>query len=324
MSFKKAVKNRVKLKLAITGPSGSGKTYSALMLAKGIGCRIALMDTENKSASLYANKFEFDSDEISPPYTMLKYQEGMKSAVTGGYDVLVMDSITHAWAGEGGLLDKKATMDATGSNSFNNWKKITPEQERFVAQMLYSDIHLIATMRSKQEYILVEGQNSSGKTVQMPKKVGMAPIQREGVEYEFTVVFDLDTNHMATVSKDRTGLFDGLPPFRITEETGKTILNWLNDGEVVPIEDPKPETAKVEEKSTPTPPLSSNDRKDVMYFMNSLKEDEKAMAAVMIKAAFRDCKTTKDVMAAMKSLKQDEKAMAAEWYNERMQELTGV
>lgn len=220
--FKKAQRTQAKLKLALTGPSGAGKTYSALRLAKGMGKRIAVVDTENGSASLYADRFEFDTLTIAPPYEVRKYNEAIRAAVAAGYDVLIIDSLTHAWAGEGGLLAKKESLDARGGNSFTNWASITKEHEAFKGLLLNSDIHIIGTMRSKQEY-LVE-QNERGKSV--PKKVGLAPIQRDGMEYEFTTVFDVAINHEAQVSKDRTSLFDG-KVFQITEETGIALMKWL-------------------------------------------------------------------------------------------------
>lgn len=228
--FQKATRKQAKLKLAVTGPSGSGKTYSALMLAKGIGGKIALIDTENKSASLYADSKgmpEFDTLDLGPPYTTIKYLDAMNAAVKAGYDVLIIDSGTHQWAGDGGILSRKEKLDQKpGSNSYTNWGQLTPEQEGFKASILQAPIHMIMTLRSKQDYVLEK--NEKGKSV--PVKVGMAPIQRDGLEYEFSTVFDADMSHNVTVSKDRSGLFDG-QYFRITEETGKTLGKWLSSGD---------------------------------------------------------------------------------------------
>jgi len=223
--FKKAEKKKSKLRLGITGPSGSGKTYSALRLASGLSSKIAVIDTEKGSASLYADNFNFDVLELAPPYSPERYIEAMNDAVKEGYELIIMDSISHAWAGEGGLLNKKEQLDARGGNSFSNWAKMTPIQEKFVAALINCPAHLIVTMRSKQEYIL--GENEKGK--QAPKKVGLAPIQREGFEYELTTVFDVGMAHTCETSKDRTGLFtDKL--FQITEETGIILKNWLESG----------------------------------------------------------------------------------------------
>lgn len=221
--FKKAERKQAKLKIALTGPSGSGKTYSALTLAKAIGKKIAVVDTENESASLYSDRFEFDTAVMSSPYLVSKYTAAIKEAEKNGYDVLVIDSITHAWAGEGGLLSKKEALDARGGNSYTNWSSVSKEHEQFKSALVNANIHLICTMRSKQDYVMLE--NDKGKMA--PKKVGMAPIQRDGMEYEFTTVFDIGMDHVAATSKDRTGLFDGLLE-PISERTGKSLVDWLN------------------------------------------------------------------------------------------------
>lgn len=246
--FKKAERKQIKLKIGITGPSGSGKTMSALRLTRGLvgpKGKIAFGDTENGSASLYSDKFDFDVVEIKPPYTVDKFISVVDSALKAGYDALVLDSISHQWKGEGGILNKKEQMDARGGNSFTNWGKLTPEQEKFLASILHSNIHIISTLRSKQEYIVE--QNDKGK--QAPRKVGLAPIQREGMEYEFTTVFDVAMNHEAETSKDRTGLFTD-KVFQITEKTGEELAAWISSGKFVEAApDPKPATQQT--KGTP-------------------------------------------------------------------------
>lgn len=229
-AFKKAERKQAKLKLAITGPSGSGKTYSALRLATGLGGKIAVIDTENGSASLYSDRFDFDVLTLDAPYENQKYLTAIADAVKAGYDILIIDSLSHQWAGEGGLLNKKEQLDArSGSNSYANWAKMTPEHEKLKSAILHSDIHVIGTMRSKQDYVLET--NDKGK--QAPKKVGLAPVQRDGMEYEFTTCFDVAMNHEAVASKDRTSLFvDKI--FQITEETGKTLKTWLLQGKETP------------------------------------------------------------------------------------------
>lgn len=229
-TFKKAQRIQAKLKIMISGPSGGGKTYSALRLASGLGKKIAVIDTENGSASLYAKNFEFDVLEIQPPYTIQKYTQALQAADKEGYEVVIVDSTTHAWAGDGGLLSKKEALDARGGNSFTNWAGISKEHTQFVAALLHSPFHLIATVRSKQEYVIE--QNDKGKSA--PRKVGLAPIQRDGLEYEFTTVFDVAMDHNAQASKDRTGLFDG-HVFQISEKTGHLFTDWLNGGEVAPV-----------------------------------------------------------------------------------------
>ncbi len=230
--FKKASRKNVKLKLAFTGPSGSGKTYSALLLATGITTvdKIAVIDTENGSASLYSNRFldangePFSTVNLSPPYTTARYIEAIDAAISAGFEVLILDSISHAWQGEGSILDRKTSHDARNptANSYTSWAQFTKEQEAFVSKILNAPIHLFTTMRSKQDYVL--SANEKGKMT--PKKVGLAPIQRDGMEYEFTTVFDISMNHEATTSKDRTELFDG-QYFKITQETGKKLIEWV-------------------------------------------------------------------------------------------------
>lgn len=226
LAFKKATRQQVKLKLAITGPSGSGKTWGALELARGLGKRVAVIDTENGSASLYADRFEFDVIEMHAPFTTAKYIDALNAAVADGYDVVVIDSISHEWAAEGGILDRKTQKDLRGGNQFTNWAEPSAEHEKFKSQLMQSPIHVLATMRSKSEYVLET--NDKGK--QVPRKVGMAPIQRDGMEYEFSVVFDLGLNHEAQVTKDRTSLFDGRH-FKLSPEIGKEIHAWMMKGE---------------------------------------------------------------------------------------------
>ncbi len=229
VSFKKAERKAVKLKLAVTGPSGSGKTFSALRLATGLGGKVAVIDTENESSSLYSDRFEFDVLNLEPPYTCAKYIEAINAAVNAGYTTLIVDSITHAWAGEGGILERKGQKDAKGGNSYTNWAGFTREQNQLMAAILHSDINLVATMRSKQAHEIQRDEKGKNRVV----KLGLKPEQRDGVEYEFTVVFDVAIDHEAEVSKDRTGLFVD-KVFQITEETGSILLNWVNSGKPLP------------------------------------------------------------------------------------------
>jgi hypothetical protein len=160
--------------------------------------------------------------------------------------VLVIDSISHEWVGSGSLLEKKETLDSRpGSNHFANWAPISKEHEQFKSALLNANIHMVCTMRSKQGYVL--SANERGK--QTPEKVGMEPIQREGMEYEFTTVFDIDMTHQVTVSKDRTSLFDG-KRFKITEDTGKEILAWLSQA--------RPELPSESGIPAPTPPANGS------------------------------------------------------------------
>ena len=235
MAFKKAERRKAKLRLALCGPSGSGKTYSALKIAAGIGGKIALLDTENGSGSLYSNLCDYDTDEIKPPFTVEKYINSIKEAEAAGYNVLIVDSLTHAWAGQGGLLEEvdKRAARSSSHNSYAAWRDVTPMHNKLVDTILQSNLHIIVTMRSKTAYELEKDER--GKVA--PVKKGMAPIQRDGLEYEFTVVLDLDNKkHVAEAGKDRTGLFDGKIDVP-TEETGKMLREWLETGvDVQPVQ----------------------------------------------------------------------------------------
>ena len=227
IQFKKAVKDVIKVKLAVCGVSNSGKTYSALRLAKGlVGAegKIAFVDTEHNSACLYASLFDFDVVNMNPPYHPLKFTQSIDAAINQSYDVVILDSISPEWAGDGGVLDIKGSLDERGGNQFSNWRKPTELHNKFIDKILSAPIHIICCMRSKQDYMMI--QDSKGKTV--PKKVGLAPIQREGIEYEFSLVFDIALNHRAKVEKDRTQVFKDIEEdFLITEDTGKLIRDWL-------------------------------------------------------------------------------------------------
>jgi hypothetical protein len=242
-AFQKAERKMAKLRLALAGPAGSGKTMSALRVAKGmaqeLGLRIGVIDTEKRSSELYAGKnvkgtllpdgwaLDFDVLPFNPPYLPKKYIQGINVAEQEGIGILIIDSISHEWFGEGGVLEMVDSFMAAdkNKNSFAAWKKVTPEHTRFVEAILQSSCHIIATMRSKVAYEVVKDERSGRNR---PEKVGMAPIQREGIDFEFTTVLDLSIEgHVAIASKDRTGLFDGTPRV-LTEETGVEIIRWLN------------------------------------------------------------------------------------------------
>ncbi|MBY4947040.1 ATP-binding protein [Cupriavidus respiraculi] len=239
MAFAKAVRKKAKLRLALTGPSGSGKTLGALMIAKGIGGRIACIDTEHGSASLYSDVVDFDVMELAPPYTPERYIAAIKEAENAGYDVLIIDSTTHEWSGSGGVLelvDQVASAKFRG-NSWSAWNELTPRHRAFIDAMLQSRMHIIATGRSKTETAQIE-ENGRKKVA----KLGMKTEQRDGFEYEFTVVLDIvHDGHYAVASKDRTGLFRG-DAKPISEDTGKALVGWLESGAEVkePTHEPQP------------------------------------------------------------------------------------
>jgi hypothetical protein len=226
--FRRAERKKAKLRLGITGPAGSGKTMGALLIAGGLvnsdWSKVGIVDTENGSGDLYVHSKasgseigEYNIMSLEPPFEATKFTSAIKMAEDAGLEVVILDSITHAWAGEGGFLDKQGKIADKSGNSWTAWRTVTPEHNRFIDAMLQSKIHVIATMRSKTEHVYEGGK---------VKKLGMAPVAREGMEYEFSVVFDMDQGHNATPTKDRTSLFDG-KIFRPTPDTGKMLLKWL-------------------------------------------------------------------------------------------------
>ncbi len=229
MKFGKATRKKAKLRLALQGPSGSGKTYGALLIAKGLGGKIAVIDTERGSASLYSNLVDFDVLELDPPYTPERFIEAMREAAQAGYETLIIDSITHEWNGVGGCLemvDDIARAKFRG-NSWSAWNEVTPRHRAFIDSMLRAPMHIIATMRSKTETAQTEGPNGKKQVV----KLGMKAEQRDGFEFEFTTVLDIvHDGHFAVPSKDRTRLFADRDPHCITPETGVMLMKWLESG----------------------------------------------------------------------------------------------
>jgi len=246
MKFAKAQKHQVKLKLAFVGPAGSGKTYSALSvgcsLAKLVGTQVAVIDTERGSASLYADVFDFDVLELES-FSPLAYVEAIKTAEREGYGVIIVDSLSHAWTGRDGALEQvdRAAKREQG-NSFSAWRHVTPHHNAMVDALVSSTSHLIATMRVKTEYVLET--NSKGK--QVPRKVGLAPIQRDGLEYEFSVVGDLDIDNGFTVTKTRCSILAGQYIERPGAKIAEQLITWLRSGapesERPPAQGPSAET----------------------------------------------------------------------------------
>lgn len=228
--FKKAVKHEAKLRLAIAGPSGSGKTYTALTLAADLanGGRVAMVDTEHGSASKYADLFSFDTLALGPPYHPSRFVELIVQAAEAGYSVLVLDSLSHAWTGTGGLLeivDQIAARLKT-SNTFMAWKDATPIQNQLVEAILAAPLHVIGTMRSKAAYV-VDQVDKGGRSYAVPRKIGMAPIQRDGLEYEFDVFLDMDVENNAIVSKTRCPALTGLVFNRPNSDLSSILIDWL-------------------------------------------------------------------------------------------------
>lgn len=251
-----AQRSAAKLKLAIAGPSGSGKTMSSLLLGYGllkaehpgwndkqIWGKVCVIDTENRSASLYSGVQMagvtiggYQTIDFQPPFEAKSYIEAIEVAENAGMEVIIIDSLTHAWTGVGGALDKQGKIAERSGNSWTAWRTVTPEHNKLVDKMLQSDTHIIANMRAKQEY---SQEIENGKKV--VKAVGMGIQMRDGVEYEFTTCFMLGYDHTANATKDRTGMFDG-QYFVITPDTGRKFAEWLKgDGTITEPEKPKPQ-----------------------------------------------------------------------------------
>jgi hypothetical protein len=225
VQFQKAVKAKRKLRLLIAGPSGSGKTYGALTLAeefaKRRGSRIAFIDTEHGKSTLYSDRFDYDILEMAEPFTPERYLEAMKGAVDAGYKVVVVDSLSHEWIGTGGLLDIQSNL----GGRFQDWKSITPRHRKFLESLISLDADLIATGRSKTDYTM--GEDGRGKLE--VKKVGTKLEQREGMEFEFDIVFKANMQHISEIETDHTNLFPNFAE-RLSKETAERILDWLEAG----------------------------------------------------------------------------------------------
>ena len=224
LAFKKATKHAAKLRLALIGVSGSGKTYSALAVASALGGRIAVIDTERGSASKYADRFAFDVLELES-FGPRAYVEAIAAAQVAGYDIIVVDSLSHAWMGKDGALEQvdRATERSQSHNSYFAWRDVTPQHNALVDALVQAKAHVIVTMRAKTEYVI----DTDKKGNKVPRKLGLAPIQRDGLEYEFDVVGEMTLEHKLVVSKTRcpdlaTAIID-LPGAQLAG----TLLGWL-------------------------------------------------------------------------------------------------
>jgi hypothetical protein len=232
MLLQKASRKRAKIRMSIQGPSGSGKTYGALLVAYGI-CgdlsKVSVIDTENSSAELYSHLGDYNTLQLASPFDPEKFIQAIHVCEDAGMEVIIIDSASHEWDGLGGILDIHA---AIPGNSFIAWAKVTPRHNAFIQAMLHSPCHVITTVRSKQEYVL---SDKNGK--QVPEKVGMKGIQKDGYEYDSTLAFELTLNHSAQVSKDRTGLFYGKHDIQLTPEVGRKIRQWCDEGAEISVDD---------------------------------------------------------------------------------------
>lgn len=226
--FKKATKAAAKLRAAIFGPSGAGKTFTSLRVAKGLGGRVAVIDTERGSASKYSDRFDFDVLELEDQ-SIEGYVDAIRLAGQEGYAVLVIDSLSHGWQSLLEEVEKLAKAKYRG-NTWSAWSEGTPLQRKLVQAILTFPGHVIATMRSKTEWTTVD--NNGKKT---PQRVGLAPEQGKGVEYEFDLLVEISTEHIANVIKDRTGKFQDKLIDKPDEQFGRELAAWLADGVPAPV-----------------------------------------------------------------------------------------
>lgn len=294
--FKKATKESSRLRLAIIGPSGSGKTYTALALATAIGEQVAVGDSERGSASKYAHKFDFDVSELEEFHPQ-KYIDLIKTAEKLGYDVLVIDGLSQAWAGVGGaleLVDKAATRSKSG-NKFAAWREVTPLHNKLVDTILQADLHIIATMRAKTEWVVEE--NDKGKKI--PKKIGLAPVQRDGLEYEFDIVADMDLEHNFIISKTRCAELDNAVINRPGDELAEALIEWLG-GESAPKKEKKrPQTKK---RTTEPPETSDDDTDEDTGKDENVQEEKSDNAVAWWKYPADTCKEVAELINKMKPL----------------------
>jgi hypothetical protein len=246
--FKRATKAAAKLRLGLIGPAGSGKTMTALRIAAGLGGRVAVIDTERGSASLYAGERGLDFDVIElDTYGVERFIDAIKAAADGGYATLVIDSLSHAWSGKGGILEfvDNAGKRNQGGGNFGAWRDATPRHNSLVDAILGAPLHVICTLRSKVEYVV---ENVGGRN--QVRKVGLQPVQRDGLEYEFTVVGDVTQDHDLVVTKTRAAFLKDAVIREAGEDLGKQLAAWLSDGTT-------PERPAVKVRSAKGPPEGS-------------------------------------------------------------------
>jgi len=226
MQLRKATRKKAKIRLGLSAVSGGGKTYSAILIAQGL-CgdlsKVAIIDTENGSADLYAHLGPFNVLPLTAPFTPERYIEAIRTCEKSGMEVIIIDSISHEWDGKGGCLE---IVESLGGK-YQDWAKVTPRHQAFLEAILHSPSHVITTVRRKQDYEMIKDNNGKVKV----EKAGLKEVTREGFEYELTINLELDMKHNATASKDRTNLFMGKPAFVPSEATGALIAEWCEQGE---------------------------------------------------------------------------------------------
>jgi RecA/RadA recombinase len=264
MAFKRADKKQSFLRMALMGPAGSGKSYTALTLAKALaqGGQVAAIDTERGSLAKYADKFDFDVEDQWPDYAVRRYIEAIQGAEKAGYKVLVIDSLSHAWAGVGGILEFVDNKKGNSNNSFSAWRDATPMHNQLVDAILTARMHVIVTMRTKTDY--VQEKDEKGRTV--IRKMGLQPVQRDGLEYEFDIIADMDGATM-TVSKTRCDTLFNRTIRSPGPALGAELVAWLEGG--APIAEVKPAMPDTTQEAPPALP----EQHDGAGQVNEIKTD---------------------------------------------------
>lgn len=283
IEIRKAERGQSKLRIGLSSPSGGGKTYSALKLASGMADwdKIALIDTENGRGDIYSDLGDYNIISLAPPFSPERYIEAIKACEEAGMDVIIVDSISHEWEGEGGCLEINESLANAKfrGNSYAAWSETTPRHRKFINTIISSKCHIITTVRNKIDTIMTEDKKV--------KKVGIKEITREGFEYEITVNFNIDRDtHKAMPSKDNTRLFEGTDPFIITEETGKKLIDWMKSGKKVK---PKAKVVVIT-------------KEDIVNYLEQEGVEKKDMADYIKEHTGLDAKTAKpeDIMKKLK------------------------
>lgn len=293
LQIKKATKRQAKLRMSLVGPSGAGKTFTALSVAKNLGTRVLVVDTENASASKYSDIFEFDVIELDS-FAPANFIKAIEMAAANGYDVLVIDSLSHAWMGRDGVLEMhdRAQARQKTQNSYTAWKDVTPEHNRLIEAIVGARVHLIATMRSKTEHVISKDEKSGRTTVE---KVGLAAVQRDGMEYEFDVVGELrHEENTLVITKTRCSQLAGGVFKRAGRDVAEILSAWL-DG-APPVEEaanqaPAPQPAAQTSPVRKSQEALENDR--------LMKEIEDSLAAIGREEAAFNAWFQKEYQSAM-------------------------
>lgn len=227
VTFEKATRRKAKARIAISGPSGAGKTYTALQVATGMGGTIAVIDTERDSAQLYADEFDFVVAPIDAPHDPARYVDAIRSAAEAGADVLVIDSLSHAWQRVLEIVDQEKA-NSRNPHQLAAWAVASPMWRGLLDAILQAPMHVIVTMRSKTEWAVGDGNK--------PEKIGLAPEARAGIEYEFTVFGEINHRHFLQITKSRVKQFQDQSIERPDTRFGKAIVEWLNEGEDQPLQ----------------------------------------------------------------------------------------